>query len=185
MVVLAHIAGASGSGKTTLGNKLAAKYPFLYIIDLDNVFKNLPQMHPHEWIKCKSDNDRLKYQEKYFEIAIQKIIDENDYVIFTGINKIFSIPESKFIELHAKYKYYIDIPVEQIMRQRFERQLHIYNTNVDFFFDRMMNGKPIHIDVDSLKSKIINNEAYEYYCKNNYKFLKNNFIFKRLIKKNR
>jgi adenylate kinase family enzyme len=140
--MIIHISGASGSGKSTLGNKLKEEYKNKVVIkDLDDllfefVIEKEKQKYSEKYILKNWKND---YQE-YLDNFIDK---QNENIIFVGLNQdIGSLgfrnkkitPPKAFYNVHADYKFYIDLPIEQILKQKFFRQISkIYNNKEKIF----------------------------------------------------
>lgn len=180
MSVLIHIMGPTGSGKTTLGKLIKKKYPYILIKEIDEIFHDLPSIYHKEY---KQINNKFKFYEKFLEKGIKKFINEHsDSIIiltgFAGINN--ENKEPQYINLNAEYKFFIDIPEIDILKQRFNRYIDDLNTRRDYYFNRTLNEKPLLIDFNVWRKKI-NANNIDYYKKNNYKFMNNKDIYKKVL----
>ena len=114
--IIIHIAGPSGSGKTTIGNKLQEAYGDKIMV---------------------KDTDRLRTEhrnEKTMDLQnyIYQFINNNASkpIIFVGLNSA----SNKLLDLKADYKFYIDLPLEQVLRQKFYRSVaNMYNNKEHLF----------------------------------------------------
>ena len=163
-LILAHICGASGSGKTTLGNKIKDKYPFILVTDLDDLFKDIPTYFPLEYLEFKKNNTDTQifnFYYKYFNKAYKLFLNQNKgkILIFVGYNGVSFEKKDKFtdnvmyIDIDAKNKYYIKKDEDIILKQRFKRHLQNYLNNIDHFYNRTLNEKPLKIDLNVWKKK--------------------------------
>ena len=174
--ILIHIAGPTGSGKTTLGSRIKKKYPFILVKDLDEIFKDLPAIYPKEYLKMKEK----EFYEKYLEDGVNKFISDYSHstIIFVGANiKSPGFDDIKYIDIPAKYKFYIEIPEIKILERRFNRHIDFIKDNIKDYFDKTLNEKPLCVDFEKWKKKINANDL-SYYKKQDYKFLDNEDIYK-------
>lgn len=176
--VLAHIAGPTGSGKTTLGNRIKKKYPFILVKDLDDIFQDLPAIYPKEYIKMEKND----FYKKYFEAGVNKFIVDysNSTIVFVGVNnKSIGFDNIQYIDIPAKYRFYIEIPEIEILERRFNRHIDFIKDNIKDYFDKTLNDKPLCIDFEKWKKKI-NSNNLSYYKKKDYQFQDNNNIYKNI-----
>ena len=166
--LIIHIAGPQGSGKTTMGNKLKEIYDDkIHVKDLDDL-----------------RGDAYKNQEEDFQKYIDKYIEEHKDkpLIFTGLDADLCLggvePEEtdKIYDLHAKHNFYIDLPQEQILKQRFFRQVDKLQKRKEWFFDtwlekpKMINAKLKRFtDLEGWKKQMMN--CNELYTERDYKFM--------------
>ena len=181
MSVLIHIMGPTGSGKTTLGELIKKKYPYILVKELDEIFHELPSIYPNEFKKI---NNKYKFYKKFLEKGINKfILDNKDSIIiltgFAGYNN--KKKEPQYINIDAKYKFYIDKPNIEILKQRFNRYIDDLNSRREYYFKRTLNEKPLVIDFEVWKKKI-NSNNISYFKKNDYKFMDNHDIYKKVLK---
>lgn len=200
--MIIHIGGASGSGKSTLGDKLKSYYGDKVVV------KDLDGMLWGEFIPMKEKSDisptdffinfEMDYQ-KYIDDFIKANKDVN--IIFVGIN-CFIMAERQYFKglvekfpaacfnLHADHKYYVDVPVEQVLKQKFNREItHFCSTKDHLFSDLLKNP------TDTQKN-IINNITHltnlsgmkqetekwnEFYKKKDYIFLPPDDIYNKII----
>ena len=123
--IIIHISGASGSGKTTLGNKLKETFGSKIIVkDLDDLF--------NEYVtKNKIENLKIITYEKYLSDYI-KHQNSNKILILVGLNinllnyrKRISNDYYKIIP-NPIYKFYINLPIKNMLNARFERFWHFF-----------------------------------------------------------
>lgn len=181
MSVLIHIMGPTGSGKTTLGKLIKKKYPYILVKELDEIFHDLPSLYHKQYIKI---NNKYNFYKDYFKKGINKFISDNKdtIIIFTGFagyNNENKKPQ--YIDIDAKYKFYIDKPEIEILKQRFNRYIDDINSRREYYFDRTLNEKPLVIDFDIWKKKI-NSNNIKYFKNNDYKFMNKEDIYKNVIK---
>lgn len=208
---IVHIAGASGSGKTFLGKKLVDALGNKVIIkDLDDLREEHFLMNENTDI---SFNDFIKNYEPSYQKYIDNFIKEHNSVpiIFVGINTYimgenfyFKNTEGKyppvFFDLHADYKYYIDVDENTILKQRFDREFDNY---INWFCDWMKKRKNILFnnlleneneakkDVCTALTRIMNfskikediKKWNDYYRSKGYTFLSMDQIYNDIIKK--
>ena len=140
--IIIHIAGASGSGKTTLGKELKKKYGNkIYVKDLDDL-REEHFIEEEKKTKITFDNFVHNYERNY-----QQFIDnfiskhQNKPIIFVGINTYingetlyFKNKQGKFpkvtFDLHSDYKFYLDVPTNRIIEQRYNRD---FDTDMNWF----------------------------------------------------
>jgi adenylate kinase family enzyme len=169
--VIFHISGPQGSGKSTLGNKLLDLFGHnIYVKDLDDLFNEFTQ-------------STTKDYQTYINEFIEKHQDRS--IIFVGLDadkclgptEFYQTKQSdKYYDLHAKYKFYIDLPQEQILKQRFLRQIDKLYERKEWFFDTWLKDpKTINeklkrfIDLEGWKFEI--ESCAELYKRRGYKFL--------------
>lgn len=172
--ILAHIAGPSGSGKTTLGKLIKKKYNDIIIKDLDDFY-----------IILKNNNKLINIDN------IQKLINKfikinkNKKIILTGSNSISTkndFSDSIYYDINAKYKYFINIDVNIVLKRRFKRHIQYMIDNVDKYFNKGLKKGKIEIDFELWKKKIEQPYNSNFYHKNNYIFLNNKEIFNSINK---
>jgi len=175
MPIFAHISGPTGSGKTTLGKLIKKMFPNVIIQDLDE-FSEL------------SVNSDMKKMEKDINKLIIKFCKKNNKspIIFTGTNSISSnrdFSDAIYYKIDAKYKYFINIDTEIVLRRRFERHIEYMKNNIDHYFNKCVKKGKLIIDFELWEKKIKEPYKSGWFHKNNYIFLDNKQICKD-IKKN-
>lgn len=204
-----HIAGASGSGKTYLGNKLEEKLGIKVIV------KDLDDMREEYLLRKEKMNISFENFEKNYESDYQKFIDifiknNNKPIIFVGLNTYilgenfhFKNTEGKYpnaiFNLHANYKYYIDIDPIVLLKQRFDREFINYidwfsdwiKSRKEILFDNLiMNESEARNDICAALTKIMNFSKIKddiqkwdnFYHKQGYIFLSSDKIYDEVIK---
>lgn len=199
--MIIHVAGPSGAGKTTLGEKLYKQYGDKIIVkDLDDLlWREFIPMQSKTNITADSffKNFEVDYQE-YINDFIKK--NEDKPIIFVGINTFimnemqqFKGVDQKFpkafFDLKADHKYYIDLPVEQVMKQKFNRMMGDFCNSKDVIFSDLLKNedntrKNITYDImrqTSMKEVKIQTEKWnEFYKNKDYEYLQNDEILKRI-----
>lgn len=178
--MIIHVAGPTGSGKTTIGFYIIKNYPNVLVKDLDDIHKDLPKLFENEFKIMKKKD----FYEKYMNIGIKKFINENiqKIILLVGFNGTnYDWEGIKYIDIPAKYKFYINIPEIEILKRRFNRQIDKYYNNKDLYFDRTLNEKPLIIDFSKWRKKINSNDI-SYYKEKKYLFLSDKEIISHLNK---
>jgi hypothetical protein len=172
-----HISGPQGAGKTTLGNKIKEKYQdMIYVKDLDdlyNEFTNQKEIHNYQefinnFIKTHSDKPLI-----ITGLSAEKCKgDMND-------------DNNTFYKIDTKYKYLIKIKKDDILRQRFYRQLSKLNDRKELFFDAFLKNnheiqKKLFRFVDLIKWKSNNIACNTIHKKHKYKLMDSNNIYKKV-----
>jgi cytidylate kinase len=185
--MIIHISGPSGSGKTTLGNKIKEKFGAkITLCDTDDLFnafiKSFYAGKPFKKIDC------LAYQ-KYIDTYITK--HSKNPLIFVGLNIDIIEEDTKlYYNLHADYKYFINIDEKTILQQRFDR-----------FFTRLLaddrakkdltenNEKFLKLTIGNVKNvcskKVLGKEINKFtsdYKKQKYTFASRDYIFNTVCK---
>lgn len=187
MTILVHIAGASGSGKTTLGNRIKKAFPFLVVKDLDDLYDDLPSMFPKEYQQKEYQQfeDKTLFYEKFLKVGYERFVQMHDasLLVFVGFNgtKGYKSTEDDYIRIDARYKFFIDIPEEQILRQRFNRYIDYLSSHREEYFNRLLK-QPLQIDFEVWLSKI-NASNKDYYRKHDYNFCDSVTIFEKIKNK--
>jgi hypothetical protein len=139
--LIIHISGCQGSGKTILGVKLKKKFGnSIYLEDLDNLNANFTNQNQNK-------NPITNFQE-YLNNYIQTNNDKP--LILTGLtaNKCVGLMDNKdntFYKIDTKYKFFIDLDDETLLKQRFLRQVSkLYERKEDFFELWLQDEKNIH-----------------------------------------
>lgn len=172
--LIIHISGPQGAGKTTLGNKIKEKYDdTIHLKDLDDLYD--------EFTKQKKIND---YQE-FINIFIKENSDKP--LILTGLSAERCIGEmndedNTFYEINTDYKYLIKINENDILKQRFFRQVSKLNDRKKDIFDAWLkNNNDIQIKlfryVDLVKWKNNNIVCNTIHEEHNYKLMNINDIY--------
>jgi len=185
--LIIHISGASGSGKSFLGQKLTDLFGDKIIVkDLDELLDDYFAEH---FGKNSSYNLGDVNEESYQDYIDNYISKQTKPIIFVGLNDNFIdfYPKRKdiYYDIHAKYKYYIDISDDIIIKQKCMR-----------FLDNIKNDSNMTNDIvgDNIKFikqmiKAVNTECNERYImrwinkwkndykKHDYKFMDRNEIY--------
>jgi len=138
--LIVHISGPQGAGKTTLGNKIKEKYgDMIYLKDLDDLYD--------EFNHQKEIDD---YQQ-FINIFIKKHSDKP--LIITGLSAErckgeMNDSDNTFYQIDTKHKYLIKIDEDDILKQRFYRQVSKLNDRKEIFFNNWLK------DNNSIQEKI-------------------------------
>ena len=130
-----HISGAPGSGKTFMGRKLKTLLPAaskVVIRDLDDMFRDF----------CSSPAG-TPFSPKTYQTYINQFIANhtNHPIIFVGLNKEHMT--DTMCNVQATHKFYIDIPVDIILKQHFRREIAtwskwIYGRDKHVLFEQLI-----------------------------------------------
>jgi len=193
--MIIHISGPSGSGKTTLGNKIKEKLRNKIVVkDLDDLLFEFVMMKE----KSKQNTSIIlkKWKKEYQKYIDNYIENQNKSIIFVGLNTDLGSfgfrndklkPPKAFYNIHADYKFYIDIPVNEILQQKFYRQVMKICNNKEEWFEKWLNYP------DNTQQKLNylinislwNKETEKWnklYKKKDYKFMNRENIFIEVIK---
>lgn len=164
--MIIHISGAPGSGKTTLGQWIKKNYKNIVVYDLDDLYHKVIKK-----IENLSQEIFKKYLRNEFQKYVDKLIKNNKNICFVGLNypdprisykgrEIFVKPFK--VEINANHKFYIDIPIKQIVKQKFMRTLSETLEDTDHILDDIIMSKKkvfeLHIGEwisDSMEWKIM------------------------------
>jgi len=193
--MIIHISGPSGSGKTTLGNKIKEKLRNKIVVkDLDDLLFEFVMMKE----KSKQNTSIIlkKWKKEYQKYIDNYIENQNKSIIFVGLNTDLGSfgfrndklkPPKAFYNIHADYKFYIDIPVNEILQQKLYRQVIKICNNKEEWFEKWLNYP------DNTQQKLNylinislwNKETEKWnklYKKKDYKFMNRENIFIEVIK---
>jgi adenylate kinase family enzyme len=172
--LIIHISGPQGAGKTTLGNEIYKKYNnFIYVKDLDDLY------------------DEFNHQQeiKNYQIFINLFIKEHSDkpLIITGLSAErckgeMDDEDDVFYKINTEYKYLIKIDEEDILKQRFFRQVSKLNDRKDIFFNNWLkdnNGiqEKLFRYINLTKWKSNNIACNTIHEKHKYKLLDRNDIY--------
>lgn len=168
--LIIHISGFSGSGNTTLGNKLKDKYgDKIMVKDLDDLY--------YEFI---NQNIIFDYQ-KFINNFIMKYYKIPLIIIGLSANKCLgNMNSNKFYKINTHHKYFIKNDKNNILKQRFFRQISKLNDRKELLFDNWLKNN------DEIQNKLFryinlikwksNNILYNE--KQKYKLMDKNNIYK-------
>jgi len=127
----------------------------------------------------------INFYKNFIKKGINKFLNDNkkSIIILVGHNgQIFDWDHTHYIELNAKYKYFIDIPEEENLRRRFDRYINLLTTKKNNYFNAFLkNVNPVYIDIDEEYIKIRKYDR-KYFKKDKYNFLNNKQIFDEMCK---
>jgi len=193
--MIIHISGPSGSGKTTLGNKIKEKLKNKIVVkDLDDLLFEFVMMKE----KSKQNTSIIlkKWKKEYQKYIDNYIENQNKSIIFVGLNTDLGSfgfrndklkPPKAFYNIHADYKFYIDIPVNEILQQKLYRQVMKICNNKEKWFEKWLNypdktQQTLNYDINI---SLWNKETKKWnklYKKKDYKFMNRENIFIEVIK---
>lgn len=117
-----------------------------------------------------------KYQE-FIDNIIHKYFDVR-LLIFIGLNA--SYQSDRLYDLQATYKIFVDLPKEQILRQKFYKNVTKLAEQKKYYFDSNQDDLFDMIDIKKWTREI---ERYEnLYIKHGYKFIKYEEIIDKIIR---
>ena len=175
--LIIHISGPQGAGKTTLGNKIKEKYnDMIYLKDLDDLYG--------EFTNQKKIQD---YQE-FINNFIKKNSDKP--LIITGLSAErctgeMNDKDDTFYKIDTNYKYLIKIDEDEVLKQRFFRQVSRLNDRKEIFFDAWLKDnneiqKKLFRYVNLVKWKSNNIVCISIHKKHKYKLMNRNNIYKKV-----
>jgi adenylate kinase family enzyme len=146
--LIIHISGPSGSGKTFMGYRIKEKLGDKVIVaDLDDLLSEFVM------IKEKSKqatSDILDTWEKDYQQYINDYIEKQEKpIVFVGLNtNLGSIdfrnkkitPPQAFYDIPADYKFYIDLAINEILEQKFNRQVTEMSNNKEKYFKNWLKS---------------------------------------------
>lgn len=117
--IIIHISGSSGAGKSTLSKKLQDKFGSkIEFIDLDKIRREFVNKNYIEQNYKKITN----FDKNKFQIHLDKLIKSiNKPIIIEGLNNFNWWDIDHYYELHATHKFYIDLDVDTIFKQKCNR----------------------------------------------------------------
>lgn len=145
--LIVHISGPSGSGKSTLGNKLKEHFKDKIIVkDLDELLDDYFAVH---FGTDSTHNLGDINEESYQEYINNYISEQTKPIVFVGLNDNFVdfYPTRKdiYYDVYAKYKYYIDIGDDIIIKQKCMRFLENVKNDANMM-DKIINDNEKFID---------------------------------------
>jgi len=165
--IIIHIAGPSGSGKTTLGKQIKAKWPQATVYDLDEILDDLysyKHFTPAYFVqKVKERTDRL-------------IASANGIIIFVGVLEYYFKGKIGGTSMKADYKYFIDITDQELVDQKWKRDVQGTICQQTCSLDRAYKPK-VHVFFDPDNIKRENHAFHQRYKKLKYKIMKFDRIF--------
>lgn len=124
-MVVIHVSGTTGSGKSWLGELMKRIYPDsrLHVVDLDIIFKSAMG-------RSTNMSDKISYIENFVQTHIKKLRGRYQNLLITGYSDVMIDRDVHYVELGADHKYFIDLPVDQLIQQYRRRASHyIASTN--------------------------------------------------------
>jgi adenylate kinase family enzyme len=176
--MIIHISGSQGSGKTTLGKILFDKYKDIIIVkDLDDL------------------RDDFKKQKEItnYQIFIDEFIKKNiKPIIFTGLSAEKCLGEmnnddNTFYLIKTDYKFFINIDENEVLKQRFFRQIDKLSERREIFFENWkinneQTQKKLVRFINLSQWKENNKACKEIHEKHGYIFLDQSNILKEIDK---
>lgn len=182
--VVVHVAGAQGAGKTTMGHMLSSHYgTIIYVKDLDDL-----RAEYYHHIRTNIINENANGYQQYIDDYVDGHCDRP--LVFVGLDASICLgptdhhikKPNNYYNLHAKYKYYIDISQKQILQQRFYRQIDKLTERREMLFgEYLRDPKKIQdklnrfVNITDWQNNNI--ECNQLYLSRNYKLLSYGEIF--------
>lgn len=193
--MIIHISGPSGSGKTTLGNKLKKKLGKKIIVkDLDDLLFEFVMMK--EKSKERTSTILKNWKKEYQQFIDDFIEKQKKPIIFVGLNTDLGSlgfrnkklkPPKAFYNIYSDYNFYIDLPLEQILQQKFYRQTIKICNDKERLFEKWLDNPnktqdKLNYDINLNLWKKETEKWNKLYKTKKYKFMKRNDIFKTICK---
>lgn len=130
--LIVHISGPQGAEKTTLGNKIKEKYKNSIIVkDLDDLFDDF------------NNQNKIKDYQHFIDNFIKN--NSNKPLIITGLTAErckgeMNNDDNTFYEINTEHKYLIEINENDILKQRFMRQVSKLNERKEKMFDAWLEN---------------------------------------------
>jgi deoxyadenosine/deoxycytidine kinase len=186
--MIIHISGVSGSGKTFLGNEIKQKFKNKVIVkDLDNLRDQFIKFYYKD--KSWTYINEKQYQ-KYINTYVTKCSEKHKPIIFVGLNDntVYGKNKKLYYNLHAQYKYFIDITDSLVIKQKCNRLLtdiqndkaannDLINNNKNFI---KQFTKAVKRECNLSVTTKINQKWRMDYKKQGYVFLSRKGIYKRV-----
>jgi hypothetical protein len=141
-MIVIHVSGVPGSGKTTLGEKIAKARPDIRVIDTDDLLRpNTPQTDELARLEQELPPGDAKYVARWREIFTGEINgavsaaakDDIKVLVFVGLLDHWGGPSATPLLIdQTSYRFYIDIPLPQLLRQFYTRICKLYTTEADW-----------------------------------------------------
>jgi len=184
--MIIHISGASGSGKTTMGNNIKKKYKNKIIVkDLDDLFLEFMNEKGYNWNK--------KFNPKIYQKYINDFINkQHKPIIFVGLNMDMWHNPEHYYDVKADYKFYIDMDIETIFKQKCERFIRkIFGERINDFLENVIsNEKETMKRISEMMKKYecsfnaikkINKKRNKDYKKMGYNFMNQKNIYQKIF----
>lgn len=185
--LIIHIGGPSGAGKTTIGKKIKDYYgDKIIMIDIDDLRWEY-QVKRYGDGKIRGEFDKIGYQE-YIDNSISKQ-DKNKPLIFVGLNTMPWFHRGLYYDMHATYKFYINIDIDKLFKQKCKRTIErLFHDDIyeEFKNDNYKTMKTINKELNigcsyndvSRTKKIWDHE----YKDQGYRVLSSDIIFEEIVK---
>jgi shikimate kinase len=128
-MVVIHIAGTTGSGKSWTGDLMKRIYPDsrLHVIDLDAIFKEAIKKS----IGIKAADAKFQSIQKHVQTYIAHERARHKNLLITGYSDVLIDGKIRYVELDADYKFFIELPVDQLIQQYRNRASHYIRLTSD------------------------------------------------------
>jgi endogenous inhibitor of DNA gyrase (YacG/DUF329 family) len=148
---IVHVSGSPGSGKTTLGLKLSG----FDVIDTDELISDAEGETLYQFRETGEHDRALAHWKKMFQKNIQTAYEKStaNTVVFTGILNHWS-PDGSILEMPFPNveKYFIDMPLAQLIRQFYTRYAKEMGDDAEFWHDIAEERYTIPSSADYLKA---------------------------------
>lgn len=189
--IIIHISGPSGSGKSTLGNIIKNQFGDKIVV------KDIDDLRADFVLKFYGGYDKFwKNKYKWNSKEYQKYIDDfvikhqNKPIIFVGLNHMPWWNKKLYYNMHAIYKYYIQLKSDIIFNQKCSRAFDEIFVNdrektlsnirkYDKKYLKRMNNY-INSECNYKQIKTMNKIWNLDYSKQKYKFMSSDDIFKEI-----
>ena len=126
--IIVHLAGASGSGKTTYGRRLAARYPDVMVVEIDDYIQpEYPFVREMEAFGRDSVEYKTQWHEHMKNFFMRDIaratVEKKRGLVFVGLLDNMASPSDTvgFELFFACDKAFLDVPLETNLKQFYTR----------------------------------------------------------------
>lgn len=120
--MIIHVSGSSASGKTYLGNLLGRMYKRdrLLVVDLDLLYHKILTNSKME--QMPEAKDRFEFIRQQIRQTRDRLAKRYKNVLFVGYSDVaLDGGEPQYIDLAADHTFFIEIPLDQLIKQFRER----------------------------------------------------------------
>ncbi len=188
--IVIHICGPSGSDKTTLGKKLKEKFgDKIVVVDIDDLRHDFVVQEYGEDVDFNFDKEDDWHEDTYQNYIDGFVKKQEKPLVFVGLNNMPWWNNDLYYDIHANYKFYIDLDKDIIYRQKcdrffsnvFEDREHIINDfikNYEDTYKKFTNG--VSNECGYEKNRKLVDKWNKDYKDQHYEFMNRDEIFEKV-----